>query len=104
MSENIPVRKNRFCVISIDTFGDHAVHDIQTNSAWTENPYSEGYAVVPDDMVPAILETHGFCQIVLNEDETEVVSFVAREIPAIPEKEPEPTTDDLLNALLGVTE
>lgn len=97
----LPQRVNPFCVISKATFGEYAVRDIQTNSAWSENPY-EDYAVVPDEMVQAILETKGFCDIVLNEDETEVVEFTTREIPEIPEQEPEPTTDDIINALLGV--
>ena len=87
-------RKNHFCVISIDVFGEYAIHDIQTNSSWTKNPY-ENYAVVPDDMVEGITETRGFCDIELNEDGTEVVAFTAREIPDIPEPEPEPAPEDV---------
>ena len=98
----LPQRVNPFCVISKATFGEYAVHDIQTNSGWNANPYGDGYAVVPDDMVPDIMATSGFCDIVLSEDGTEVVEFTAREIPEIPEQEPEPTTDDIINALLGV--
>lgn len=98
----IPQRVNPFCVISKATFGDYNVRDIQTNSAWGANPYGNDYAVVPDDMVTDILETRGFCDIVLNEDGTEVVSFTAREIPEIPVAEAEPTTEDVLNALLGL--
>lgn len=79
-------RQNHFCVISLETYGDYAMHDIQTNSAWTENPYSD-YAIVPDEMVQDIMETRGFCDIVLNEEGTEVISFTAREIPEIPEPE-----------------
>ena len=97
----IPQRVNPFCVISKNTFGEYAVRDIQTNSSWVANPY-EDYAVVPDDMVLDIMETRGFCDIVLNEDGTEVVSFTAREIPVIPVAEAEPTTEDILNALLGL--
>ena len=94
----IPQRVNPFCVISKDTFGEYAVRDIQTNSAWGSNPY-EDYAVVPDDMVTAILETRGFCDIVLNEDGTEVVSFTAREIPEIPTPEPEPSAEERIAEL-----
>lgn len=100
--EELPTRKNPFCVISKATFGDYAVHDIQTNSAWSGNPYGSDYAVVPDDLVEGILATSGFCDIVLNEDGTEVVSFTALEIPKIPEPEPEPSTEEILNTLLGV--
>lgn len=101
VEELLPQRENPFCVISKNTFGEYAVRDIQTNSAWGANPY-EDYAVVPDDMVLAIQETRGFCDIVLNEDKTEVVEFTAREIPEIPVAEAEPTTEDVLNALLGL--
>ena len=83
------------CVISIEAYGEYGVHDIQTNSAWTENPY-EDYAVVPSDMVEAIMETRGFCDIVLNDEGTEVISFTAREIPDIPEPEAEPTENELM--------
>ena len=101
MSENIkiPQRVNPFCVISKATFGEHNVRDIQTNGSWSANPYGDEYAVVPDDMVTAILETKGFCDIVLNEDGTEVVSFTAREIPVIPEPPHEPTTDERIAEL-----
>ena len=94
------------CVISKETFGEYAMHDIQTNSSWAFNPY-ENYAIVPTDMVEAIMKTRGFCDIELNEEGTEVVSFVAREIPVIPAPDPEeaePTADELMNILLGVDE
>jgi hypothetical protein len=99
--EELPQRVNPFCVISKAIYGEYAVRDIQTNSAWSENPY-EDYAVVPDDMVLDIMETKGFCDIVLNEDGTEVVSFTALEIPVIPVEEAEPTTEEIVNALLGL--
>ena len=92
----LPQRVNPFCVISKATFGEYAVRDIQTNSAWSENPYGEDYAVVPDDMVTAITETKGFCDIELNEDGTEVVGFTAREIPEIPTEETPPSDIDIL--------
>lgn len=100
----LPQRVNDFCVISKETMGEYAVRDIQTNSAWNANPYGEDYAVVPDDKVTAIMETRGFCDIVLNEDGTEVVEFTAREIPEIPTEEvtAEPTADDIINAMLGL--
>ena len=95
----IPQRVNPFCVISKATYGEDAVRDIQTNSAWSENPYGSDYAVVPDDMVTAILETRGFCDITLNEDGTEVVEFTAMEIPEIPQEEPQPTAEDRIAEL-----
>ena len=94
----IPQRVNPFCVISKNTFGEYEVRDIQTNSSWGTNPY-EDYAIVPDEMVPDIMETNGFCDIVLNEDETAVVSFTAREIPEMPKQEAEPTLEERISAL-----
>lgn len=96
--EELPQRENPFCVISKNTFGEHNVRDIQTNSSWGANPY-EDYAVVPDDMVLAIMETKGFCDITLNEDGTEVVDFTARETPVIPEPPHEPTAEERIAQL-----
>ena len=101
-----PQRENPFCVISKNTFGEYAVRDIQTNSSWGANPY-EDYAVVPDEMVTEIMETRGFCDIVLNEDGTEVVEFTAREIPEMPVPTPEPTAEERIAELeeqVAVTE
>ena len=95
----LPQRVNPFCVISKETYGEYAVHDIQTNSSWGENPYPEEYAVVPDEMAQAILETRGFCDIELNEDGTEVVGFTPREIPEIPEQPHEPTAEERIEEL-----
>lgn len=88
-TKEIIERKNPFCVVSIETFGEYMVHDIQTNSSWYFNPY-ENYAIVPDEMVEGIKETKGFCDIVFNEEGTEIISFIAREVPNafIPEEEP----------------
>ena len=96
--EEIPQRVNPFCVISKQTFGEYAVRDIQSNSAWSANPY-EDYAVVPDEMVTDILETKGFCDIVLNAEGTEVVSFTALPVPEIPVPTPEPTAEDRIAEL-----
>ena len=99
----IPQRVNDFCVISKFTW-ENGGRDVQTNSGWSENPYGEDYAIVPDEMVPDIKATQGFCDIVLNEDETEVVSFTAREIPEIPTEEvtAEPSANHIINAMLGL--
>lgn len=99
-------RKHPLCVISVKTFGEYNVHDIQTNSTWSSNPYND-YVIVPDDMVDDIWATKGFCDIILNDEATEVLFFTAREIPEIPEEpneEPEPTADELMDILLGVSE
>ena len=102
----IPQRVNPFCVISKivveveDINGKkHNLHMIETNSGWSANPYGSDYAVVPDDMVLAIQETRGFCDIELNEDGTEVVEFTAREIPEIPTEEPGPTLEERVTTI-----
>lgn len=95
----LPQRENPLCVISKATMGEYSVHSIQTNSTWGKNPYGEDYAVVPDEMVPDIMATKGFCDIVLSEDGTEVVEFTAREIPEIPTEEPGPTAEERIAEL-----
>lgn len=67
-------------VISKAAFGDYNVRDIQHNANWCSCPYSD-YALIPDSMVDGILATCGYCDITLNSEGTEVVSFVAREKP-----------------------
>ena len=94
-------RKNWFCVISKATYGEYETHDIQTNSGWFENPYGDAFAVVPDDMVEDIMATKGYCDITLNDDGTEVVSFTAREIPVIETPtNTEPTPQDDIDAMM----
>ena len=91
-------------VISKETQNEYGLRYTYSSSGWTSNPLGEDYAIVPEDMEEAILTTEGYCDIELNEDGTEVVSFTAREIPEIEEPEVvvEPTTDEILNVLLGV--
>lgn len=103
MNETSLERRHPFCVISKAAWGDPAAHDVQTNSAWSANPYGEEYAVVPDDMVKGILATRGFCDIELNEDGTKVVRFTAREIPDLPAAEAEPTQLDQIEAQVTYT-
>ena len=103
MEENM--KKNNFCVISKNVFGDYSVRDIQTNSAWSKNPYGDEYAVVPDDMIESIMETYGYCDLELNENETEIISFTAREIPISDEiEEKSPATNEELEEQITVLE
>ena len=92
--EDLPMRQNPFCVISVKKFGEYGIRDIQTNSSWGKNPYGEEYAVVPDEMVPEIMETRGFCEITV--EEGIVTGFTPTEIPEIPEPVPEPSMADRL--------
>lgn len=97
------IRKNPLCVISKRTFGDCEIRDVQTNTAWTKNPYGDEYAIVPDEMVQDIMSTNGFCDIVLNKEGTEIVSFTARKVPEIPEPVTEPTQLDRIEAQVTYT-
>ena len=74
-------REHPFTVISIITY--NGMHDIQQNTAWSNNSYENLYATVPDTMVEDIIKTKGYCDIKLNAGGTEVESFAAREIPKI---------------------
>lgn len=85
-------------VISKSTYGEHNQHYMYSSDVWTSNPYPEDYIIVPPDMEEVIIETQGFCDIKLNEDGTEVVSFTAREIPKIKEPEPPVTEAEQLRA------
>lgn len=98
----ILVRQNPFCVISKEA-NENGWHDLQTNFAWNQNPYGDGYVIVPDDMVEAIMETYGYCDIELNEYGTEVVSFVKRDIPIVETPVPEPTQLDIIEAQVTYT-
>ena len=51
-------------------------------------------------MVEGILKTKGYCDIALNTEETEIISFAAREILAQVEHENIPTTTELIQAEL----
>ena len=92
--QEIITRNNPLCVISKKANGN-GWHDMQRNSSWIVNPYGNDYAIVPDEMVEAIAETCGYCDIELSKDGKEVVSFTATEIPVITEPEAEPSEDEL---------
>lgn len=93
LDEEVKPRQNHFCVIAKEPWANGR-RDLQTNSAWEENPYGDAYAVVPDDMVPSMIETQGYLdELTLSEDGTEVVSFVPGEIPVIEPVEPEAETE-----------
>ena len=95
--EEVVTRQNDFCVISKEA-NENGWRDLQTNSAWSANPYGDDYAVVRDDLVPGIKETCGYCDIELNEDGTEVINYTPTEIPVLPEPEELPTQLDLIEA------
>ena len=80
------------CIISIAGIGEYNIHDIQTCSGFTE--LYDGYAKVPNEMIDALMETHGFCEIEIEGDT--VKSFTAVEPPYIPPVPDEPTDVEIL--------
>lgn len=95
-------RKNDFCVISKKA-NENGWHDLQTNNGWTNNPCEERFAIVPDEMVEAIKETYGYCNITLNETGTEIVSFEKIPVPLLPTPETKPTKLDEIEAQVMYT-
>ena len=62
----------------------------------------KSYAIIPDDLLEGILATDGWCDVEVGDDGKTAIGFTAVEIPEYARKSTEPTTDDILNALLGV--
>ena len=91
--------KTIFGLISKNTFGEFNARDVQTNSSWAGNPYGEDYAIIPEELIEGIVETRGFCDIELNEDGTEVISFTPKEIPKTVSVNRQPTILERLAAL-----
>ena len=78
----------------------NGAHRNQTGSF---NTIPDGWAIIPDDMVTP---NFPFGEITVDNHTPPIVtSWTAGTIPEPePESTPEPTTDDVLNALLGVSE
>ena len=96
-------RQNPFCVVAKEPWPDGR-RFFQTNTGWHKNPYGDAYAIVPDNMVPAIVETQGYsAELILTDDGTEVAYFVAGDIPEPePYEPPDPapaTNDNVWNEL-----
>ena len=90
----VVTRKNDFCVIS-KTPNENGWYDIQSNSAWSANPYGDDYAEVEDELVEGAMETCGYLHPVFNAEGTKMVDYTPAEIPVFPEpEEPEPTPTD----------
>ena len=97
-------------VISKNTFGEDKCRNIRGDSLLETNTYGEDYAIIPPDIEEDIIKTRGYCDIKLNKDGTEVISFTAREIPKIEEPE-QPVSEaerlradiDYLAIMTGVT-
>ena len=70
-----------------------------------------GSVALPDDLLSDYINTKGFAipviengaVVSLEVNQTALDAYNA-EHPEVPEPEPQPTTEDILNALLGVTE
>lgn len=78
------------------------------------NPVSnkqEGMVALPDSLLSVYIEAKGFVildevvdgEVVSLEVNQEALDAYLAEHPEVPEQEPEATTEEILNALLGVT-
>ena len=96
-------------IISKKTYGERNKRYTYSSEAWVENPYPDDCAIVPSHLEELIKQTQGYCDIKLNKDGTEVVSFTAREIPVIEEETPVTEAEqlradiDYLAIMTGVT-
>lgn len=63
----------------------------------------EGWAVIPEDMVCENFPFGDIKVAKINGVET-VIKWIPKSKPVLPEPEAEPTVEDILNTLLGVTE
>ena len=70
-----------------------------------------GSFALPDDLMSDYINAKGFViqsvengEVVSLEVNKEALDSYNAEHPDVPEPEPQPTTEDILNALLGVTE
>lgn len=88
-------RKHPFTVISVMDYGN-SLHDIQQNSVWSENPYGEAYATVPDDMVDEVLSVGCWCNIEVKNGVLTKITKV--EPPYIPPK-PQPPKKETLEVI-----
>ena len=101
-TEEIVIRKNNFCVISKEA-NENGWHDLQTNSAWSANPYGDDYAEVLDELIDDAFATGGYLIPIFNEDETKMIDFVTIEIPVLPQPKPQPTQLDIIEAQVTYT-
>lgn len=95
MEENEITRLHPLTVISVTGTDEYpTLHDIQQNSAWSENPYGDAYAIVPDDMVNEVMACGCWCNI---EVQNGVLTKITKvEPPVIPPTPHEPTDIEIL--------
>lgn len=65
-----------------------------------DNVQHNSFATFPDEMIDGIVNCEGFCDLQLNENGTEVVSFTALEMPYYMKKVHEPSQLDIIDAKL----
>lgn len=95
-------------IITLDTFADGSRSPMQT---WDYPTLPNGYAFCPDEFYGVFYSTTpaGFVDITIDGDTVTAMTvnqaaldaYIAANPPQ-PEADPEPTADDLINAMLGV--
>lgn len=76
---------------------ENGFHPIESQSHRTEC-WLDGYIEIPSKMVEEVVATGGYCDLTI--EEGVLVGVTPTERPTVPEAEP--TTEDILNAMLGV--
>lgn len=78
------------------------LHLIQSQSHRTEC-WLDGYVAVPQELEIEVMQCNGYCDLTV--ENGTITSFVAQPdlIPTEEDVITEPTADELINALLGVT-
>lgn len=85
--------------IKAETDGQHL---FQSQNHRTEC-WLDGYVVVPANLEKTVIGCTGYCDIEMSGGILKNIIPRPERIPVEPEREAEPTADDLINALLGVT-
>lgn len=98
-------------IIKKNAYEDGSRPPLQT---WSHKTPPKGYAVCPDEFYPVFYSTTpaGFVTIAVEDDvvtsmevnQEALDEYLASLPDPEPTTEPEPSTDDVLNALLGVSE
>ena len=84
-------------IIAIEPL-ENNLHVIESQSHRTA-VWMDGYIEVPSDLVEEVTATGGYCDLTI--EDGVLVGVTPTEKPAEPE--PEPTAEDILNAMLGVS-
>lgn len=85
-------------IIAIEPI-ENNLHVIESQSHRT-SVWMDGYIEIPSELVEEVTATGGYCDLIIEDGILVGVTPTEKPEPV----EPEPTTEELLNAMLGVSE